>query len=191
MTPGPEGKLMPTYISQGAIPSSIATLLSLIRNEYERPLTVSLGGVLAPKAERLVIVILFWTLFETLIERFYLAALADLPPGLADELLKRNNSISARLERLYKARWGLTFWADLEDLGFGDAATHLRTIQRARNAFVHGDPEAIDDALVETTIAKLRSSQLGFISVFNRRCIGLNRKVQLWMNDTPSMMPPP
>jgi hypothetical protein len=45
----------------------------------------------------LVIVILFWTLFESLMDRFYEAALADLPGELGPELLSRFASIGSRL----------------------------------------------------------------------------------------------
>lgn len=40
-------------------------------------------------AQRLVVVILFWSLFEILIDGFYRAAFADLPGKLSDELLQR------------------------------------------------------------------------------------------------------
>ena len=134
-------------------------------------------------SERLVIVILFWTLFETLMDRFYLAAFADMPGDLGGELLRRFPNIGGRLDRLYKLRWGTTFWDNMADNGYAEAAKHLRTVQSARNNFVHGAPEAIDDALVKATVERLRDVQWGWVSVFNQRCTGMNKKVQLWEKD--------
>lgn len=167
---------------QGAIPSPTWALLDHIRLEWERPVSATRVG--PGPAPRLVIVILFWTLFEVLMERFYEAAFADLPGDLRTELLQRNPSISARLDRLYKRRWGVTFWEDLSAEGYAEAAAHLKLVQARRNAFVHGDPAAIDDNLVASTVAELEAVQLGWVALFNKRCTGMNRKVPIWEADT-------
>jgi hypothetical protein len=165
--------------TQGAIPWSTFAILRQIELERERPLFTTETTERKP-AQRLVVVILFWTLFEILMEGFFRAAFADLPGELADELLQRFPSIGGRLDRLYRRTWGVTFWADLETEGFADDAAHLRLVQERRNAFIHGDPEAIDDALVLATLARLDSVQRGWIRLFNKRCIGRRKRIALW-----------
>jgi len=78
---------------------------------------------------------------------------------------------------------GKNFWKDLTAAGFGEAARLLKIVQERRNAFVHGDPEAIDDQLVEATVARLLDIQLGWVAVFNRRCTGMQRMVPIWHAD--------
>jgi len=165
--------------TQGAIPWSTFVLLQQIRLESERP-TLPVEGLLRRPAQRLAIVILFWTLFEILIDGFYRAAFADLPGELSEELLQRFPGVGGRLDRLYRRTWGTTFWKDLEDEGFAEDAAHLRELQARRNAFVHGDPEAIDDGLVEATLARLESVQRGWICLFNKRCTGRTKRVAMW-----------
>ena len=63
---------------------------------------------------------------------------------------------------------------------FAEDAAHLRLLQERRNAFIHGDPEAIDDALVEATLARLESVQRGWICLFNKRCAGRTKRVAMW-----------
>lgn len=176
---GVEHKLPP--VMQGAIPYPTWTLLDHIRLEWERPVSATRSGRVS--APRLVIVILFWTLFEVLMERFYGAAFADLPGDLRTELLQRNANMGARLDRLYKRRWGVTFWDDLSAEGYAEAAAHLKRVQARRNAFVHGDPAAIDDDLVASTVAQLEAVQLGWVALFNKRCTGMNRRVPIWETD--------
>lgn len=179
----PDGRPRLAYIRAGAIPYSVFVLLDLMRHEWERPAAVVPENGHPPRVERLVIVILFWTLFETLMERFYLSAFADLPGQLGKELLKKAPNIGERLDRLYKARWGTTFWADMETLGFKDAADHLRKVQSTRNAFIHGDPTAIDTALVIATMEQLKPVQLGWMAVYNHRCAGMANRVPLYAKD--------
>lgn len=167
---------------QGAIPWSTFVILGQIRFECSRPQIVIDGGTYRP-VQRLVIVILFWTLFEILMDGFFRAAFADLSGSLGDELLQRFPNVGGRLDRLYKRTWGLTFWADLETEGFAEDAQHLRQVQERRNAFIHGDPEAIDDALVESTLARLESVQRGWIKLFNKRCTGRSKRIALWQVD--------
>lgn len=167
----------------GALPRSSFALLNQMQVEWERPSASLPENRTRYGSERLVIVILFWTLFETLMDRFYLAAFADLPGELGGELLRRFPNIGGRLDRLYKLRWDTTFWDNLADNGYPEAAKHLRAVQTARNNFVHGDPEAIDDALVQATVDQLRGVQWGWVTVFNQRCTGMNKKVQLWEKD--------
>jgi hypothetical protein len=55
-------------------------------------------------------------------------------------------------------------------------------IQNARNAFVHGSPEAIDDELVDLTLSHLESAQRGWIAIFNKRCTRRHNKIPIWMS---------
>jgi len=170
--------------TQGAIPWSAHVLLNQMRMEWRRPLLEQ--GNAFGSSQRLVIVVLFWSLFEVLTDRFYEAALADLPGLLDKELLNRFSSIGSRLDRLHRAVWGTTFWDDLVTAGYPEAATHLKLVQERRNAFVHGDPEAINDALVDATMEHLLEVQLGWVAVFNKRCTGIKRKVPIWQADLKS-----
>lgn len=163
----------------GALHWSAHVLLRQIQLEVERPLSATSQFTGGP-SQRLVVVILFWSLFESLMDRFYQVALADLPGSLTEELLGRFNSIGSRLDRLHRARWGASFWQDLTEVGFGEVARHLRRVQEKRNAFIHGDPTAIDDALVDETVANLLAVQLGWIAVFNRRCTNMRKVVKIW-----------
>ncbi|WP_242130340.1 hypothetical protein [Sphingobium sp. Sx8-8] len=167
--------------THGAIPWSTFLILERIKIEGER-------SRIAPSdrperfSHRFTVVLLFWTLFEVLIDGFYRAALADLPGQLDDELLERFSGIGGRLDRLYRRIWQTNFWADLEAEGFSGEATLLRRIQKARNAFVHGDPEAIGDDLVDATLAHLENVQKAWIILFNKRCTGRRQRVPIWQS---------
>jgi hypothetical protein len=115
-------------------------------------------------------------------DAFYRAAFADLPGELGDELLQRFSSIGGRLDRLYRRTWKLSFADDLRAEGFAAEALLIDQVQRARNAFVHGDPEAIDDDLVDLTLQRLESAQRGWIALFNKRCSGRENKVPIWVS---------
>ena len=73
------------------------------------------------------------------------------------------------MDGLYKVVFSTTYWADLNELGYARVATLLRRLQRCRNSFTHGQPEAIDDALVEELVVGLKDEHEGWIAVFNRR----------------------
>ena len=68
-----------------------------------------------------------------------------------------------------------TYLADLNELGYGGVAQLLRRVQKARNRFAHGHPEAIDNALVEDLVAGLEDEHEGWIAVFNRRVSGARK----------------
>jgi len=57
----------------------------------------------------------------------------------------------------------------LEEVGHGDIWLHLATIQERRNLFAHGQPQAIDDALVQAVVEKLKAEHEAWIAVFNKR----------------------
>jgi hypothetical protein len=163
-----------SHATQGAIAWSTYVLMQLMQREWERPLAERdfFGSMPAEKrpSQRFAIVLLFWTLFEGLIDKFMDTGLADLPDGVRNDLLRRFSTIGSRLDRLYRLIWSTTFWDDLRNLGFGTEADHLKNVQEWRNAFVHGNPESIDDGLVQATVEHLQTVQQGWIAVYNLRC---------------------
>ena len=147
--------------------------LAMLEREWTRPEVEHgwLDG--APAAERpsprAAIVILFWSYFETRVERLLRVGLRGVPAALAEDALNRYASIGSRLDRLYRVLFGTTYARDLEGLGFGDIATFLATVQTKRNEFAHGQPRSIDDALVRAVVSNLQREHEGWIAVFNRR----------------------
>lgn len=118
---------------------------------------------------RAAIVLLFWSYFETRIERLLRAGMRGTPAALVEDTLRRHSFIGARLDRLYRVIFGATYSADLVDLGYSDVWKHLSEVQRRRNAFTHGQPQAIDDTLVATVVGALKIEHEAWIAVFNRR----------------------
>ncbi len=146
--------------------------LMMLEREWKRPLTPGDGfSEIAERhrpAARAVIVLIFWTYFETRIDRLFREALSRFPRGVGDDLLRRYSGLGVRLDRLYKITFGATYWSDLSDLGFERLSALLQDVQRRRNDFVHGHPEAIDDALVANLIASLKEEHEAWIAVFNK-----------------------
>ncbi len=118
---------------------------------------------------RAIIVILFWSYFETRIDRLLRASMRNMPNGLAADALQRYASIGSRVDRLYRVLFNATYWADLSELGFDDIRKHLQRVQERRNAFSHGDPKAIDDALVTEVVCSLKLEHEAWIGTYNRR----------------------
>jgi hypothetical protein len=119
--------------------------------------------------EKATIVILFWSYFETRIERLIRAAARDVETRIIDDLLQRYSGIGGRLDRLFKVLFGTTYWVDLTEAGYGHIKEHLAAVQKARNDFAHGDPNAIDDALVTAVVANLKDEHEAWIAVYNKR----------------------
>ncbi|MBE9179386.1 hypothetical protein IQ268_12515 [Oculatella sp. LEGE 06141] len=159
---------------RGAIGYSDYTLLRLMYQEWQRPLAMEdcFPGMPIEKRPslRLMIVILFWTLFESLMDRFFEAATYHLPKPISEDILNRYSSIGSRFDRLYKILFSTTMASDLRQLGYGDLMTHLTEIQKKRNAFIHGEPEAINDDLVRVTLERLPEVQRAWIGLYNLRC---------------------
>lgn len=170
---------VPQTIVQGAIPWSVYVLLDQLRQECQRELEVN-RLTMIKLSPRFTVVLLFWTMFEILMGGFYRAAVADLPGRTGPVLLSRFKVIGSRLDELHRALWDINFWADLEAEGYASEAATLRDIQIQRNSFMHGDPEAIDDALVQRTVTIIRPVQEGWIKLFNKRCTRLSRHVPVW-----------
>jgi hypothetical protein len=126
------------------------------------------------------LVLLFWVLFEGLLDRFYDAALTVCPDGVHADLLKRYGQVGARMNQLHTALFGVTFHADMTQQGDGPLAEHISTIQRCRNAFIHGDPSAITEGIVQRTVELLQDIQAAYVRLYNRRCSHLPRIVPIW-----------
>lgn len=118
---------------------------------------------------RAVIILIFWTYFETRIERLMMHSMYKLPTNISSELLKKNSAISDRLFRLYKILFNTNYFDDLTDSGFGAIATMLRKLQEKRNNFMHGSPEAIDDVAIEELIRNLKLEHESWIAIYNKR----------------------
>ncbi len=56
----------------------------------------------------------------------------------------------------------------------------IMEIQKRRNAFVHGDPHAIDEGAVQRTVEWLQAVQLSYVRIYNRRCTHLPRITPVW-----------
>ena len=115
------------------------------------------------------LVLLFWTYFETRIERLFRDALRGIPRRFLEDALKRYSFIGARLERFYKIAFDATYHSDLSSLGYSDVSVHLSEIQRCRNAFVHGSPRSIDDSLATSVVEMLKREHESWIAVYNLR----------------------
>jgi hypothetical protein len=157
----------------GALDWSPYVMLKLMHREWVLP--PAEGEALSPTkgsgpSARVLVLLVFWTYFETLMDWFYERATADLPPSIAKDLLARYSSIGARLERLHRVLFGAVYGEDLARLGQAPVWLHLQDIQRQRNAFMHGNPESINDALVENTVMIMPDFQQAWIQSFNFRC---------------------
>jgi len=148
-------------------------LLQMLEREWKRPLTEAdlphgPGRTDGPAA-RAVIVVMFWTYFETKIERLLRACLREVPLRIAEDLLSRYASVTARVDRLYKILFETTYWRDLEDAGFSGVSTLLQQVRDGRNRFTHGTPSAISEDLVTAVVASLKQEHESWIAVYNRR----------------------
>ena len=146
--------------------------LGMLEREWRRPVDSELYGSIPedhrPSA-RAIVVLLFWSYFETRIERLFRETAEAVPGQVMDHLLERHSSVGARMDRVYRAVFSTTYRADLNDLGYGRVAAMLKKVEQYRNRFTHGQPEAIDDALVEELVAGMKEEHEGWIAVFNRR----------------------
>lgn len=78
-------------------------------------------------------VLVFWSYFETRIERLFEKTATV--PGKVMECLLDRHGVGARLDRIYKIVYSTTYWADLKDLGYGSVAEMLRKVQKSHNDF--------------------------------------------------------
>ena len=147
--------------------------LGMMEREWKRPVVdcdrfpgFSPEAAPSPRAS---IVILFWSYFESRIERLLRVALSEVPTRLLDDMLRRYSAIGARLNDFYRVAFDSTYKRDLEEVGYGAVWSHLANVQERRNRFAHGEPQAIDDAVVRAIVEKLKLEHEAWIAVFNRR----------------------
>lgn len=165
---------VPTHVVEGALSYTAVNLLALMEREWERPILDDefQRSFVEGCSQRVLVVLLFWTLFEHVMDQFFRTALSRLPVGVAAELMQRHQSIGSRMGRLYTMMFATKLKDDLTMLGYGDVHTHLQTVQTRRNDFVHGKAAAIDDALVRETVERLKDVQAAWVALFNLRCTG-------------------
>lgn len=149
--------------------------LKMMEREWNRTVTPS-SGMLEGVSEKASVVLLFWTYFETRVERILRIGLRGVPEILAKDTLDRYTSIGARVDKLYRILFGTTYGKDLEDVGHPSLWTHLKEVQKRRNDFTHGNPKAIDDEFAKEVVARIKEEHEAWIAVFNHR-IRLTRSV--------------
>jgi hypothetical protein len=147
--------------------------LEMMQREWNRPIESEDSFSGTPRnfrpSLRASIVLLFWSYFETRIERLLRAALAEIPNRLLDDMLRRYSMIGVRLNDFYRIAFDSTYKKDLEDLGHADVWPYLARVQEQRNQFAHGQPQAIDHDLVKSVVEKLKVEHEAWIAVFNKR----------------------
>jgi len=173
----PEKNQPKTLTFKGAIHENTFITLGLLKREWQRPLiteseVTDLLGREIP--QRIAFVLLFWTLFESLMDRLFTRKLESIPPKLAKNLLKKNNNISARMGEFYQLVFDASFKDDLMDTGYVHVYDHLRNLQEKRNAFIHDNPTAIDEQLIIDTLTHLQDVQSAWIILYNKRCTVLS-----------------
>lgn len=99
--------------------------LMMLEREWTRPLTeadrfLSITESKRPAA-RAVVVLVFWSYFETRIERLLREGMNRIPERMREDLLRRYSSVGSRLDRLYRVlcnilvgSQGLGFRADFD-----------------------------------------------------------------------------
>ncbi|WP_284273978.1 hypothetical protein [Bradyrhizobium iriomotense] len=147
--------------------------LQMLQREWQRPAAEFQGLSHFPDAERpsarAALLLLFWSYFETRIERLHRSAMRKLPPRVLDDALRRYNGIGHRLYGLYKIFYGINYFEDLRAHGFAEVADLLEDVHRRRNDFSHGKPQAVNDATVNALVANLKAEHEAWIAVYNSR----------------------
>lgn len=146
--------------------------LQMMEREWKRPNSpsdIEISPDIAKLATRASIVILFWSYFETRIDRLLRSGMQNVPQKIAEDVLARYSGIGSRIDRLYRLVFGSTYNADLIELGYSGISQLLSQVQIRRNEFSHGNPQAIDDALVTLLVENLEQEHESWIAVFNKR----------------------
>jgi hypothetical protein len=147
--------------------------LRMLEREWKRPLVDADRYLEIPEpsrpAPRAALVVIFWSYFETRVDRLFREGLRDTRDGIRGDLLRRYASLGSRLDRLYKVVFAATYWSDLTELGFRQIGELLQRVQERRNAFAHGQPAAIDEGLINDVVEGLKEEHEGWIAVFNKR----------------------
>lgn len=172
---GPDGRKYPV---QQAVPGGEDryedyVYLRMLEREWLRPISDEdrfLGIIEQHRpSARAIVVLVFWTYFETKIARLIRSACRRMPERLVEDFLRRNQNISKRLNDSYRVLFDSDYWGDLKLLGYSDVAELLQKVHEHRNQFAHGHPEAINDELVENLVGGLQREHEGWIAVFNKR----------------------
>jgi hypothetical protein len=147
--------------------------LQMLQREWERPAAEFEGLSHFPGADRpsarAALVLLFWSYFETRIERLHRTAMRKLPQRVLDDALRRYSGIGPRLHALYKIFFGTNYFDDLRAGGFASVADLLDDLHRRRNEFSHGRPQAINDATVNALVENLKAEHEAWIAIYNCR----------------------
>lgn len=146
-------------------------LLALMEREWRRPRLESSreSWLTSGMSEHASVVLLFWTYFESRINRLVALGLHSLPERVQKDLSSRYDSVTSHMKQLYQIVFGVKYVDDLIAVGAERIGGHLGRVQDARNRFVHGDPEALSDALVDAVVRNLKAEHDAWIAVFNRR----------------------
>ncbi len=146
-------------------------LLALMEREWKREAhnDATMGWMTTGMSQRASVVILFWTYYETRINRLITLGAQSLPKAVSADLLKRYDSVTSHTRALYQILFGTTYLEDLVAVGAEDIGGHLSRVQKARNEFVHGHPSAISDELVEAVVRNLEKEHEAWVRVLNRR----------------------
>lgn len=150
--------------------------LEMMQREWQRPLGEPLRMAHKAPSGRAAIVLIFWSYFETRVDRLLADSLSVIEGGIRADLLKRYASIGARLNTLYRVLFGVTYFQDLVALGHSDVAKLLQLVHERRNEFAHGHPGAIDDEVVERLVAGLADEHEAWIAVYNHRAAAAKRR---------------
>lgn len=158
----------------GAIDYTVYSLLRLIQREWERKTTEEdiFDGIQEEKkpSQKLIIVILFWSLFESLMGTFFEHGMYSITDNIKKDLLKRYFSIGIRLDKLYPLLFESNFSNDFISVSNENLYSLLIDIKKIRNEFIHGNPEAITDEIVEKVIDNLEPIQKAWIDLYNLKC---------------------
>ncbi|MDE5440413.1 hypothetical protein GWG65_02910 [Bradyrhizobium sp. CSA207] len=145
----------------------------MLQREWERPAAEFEGLSHFPEenrpSARAALVLLFWSYFETRIERLHRTAMRHLPQRVLDDTLRRYSGIGPRLHELYRIFFGTNYFDDLRACGFSSIADLLKDIHQRRNEFSHGRPQAINDATVKALVENLQAEHEAWIAVYNSR----------------------
>jgi hypothetical protein len=156
-------------VFQGPLDWSPHVMLKLLHQEWIRPApaNTTLSENCAPSS-RAAVVVIAWTYFEAMMDFYFNANMENLHKPIAHYLLKQHNSIGRKLEQLHTMLFGRTFWVELSMDNNAHVAEHFQKVQKQRNDFIHGNPEAIDDSMVRRTVDVFPAMQLAWIAAFNR-----------------------
>jgi hypothetical protein len=146
-------------------------LLALMEREWHRP-QLDLHNqdwLISGMSDRATVVLLFWTYFESRVNRLIEFGLGPLPERVRKDLLSRHDSVSSRMKQLYQILYGVKYLDDLIAVGAESIGGHLARVQEARNRFVHGDPDALSNSIVNAVVENLKAEHDAWIAVFNRR----------------------